>query len=138
MDNAQLKKILDQIPEETRIFSKYIVQLAESIDQVLRDRGWRKKDLARRAGMKESQLSRYLSGSANPNLKTIAKISMALERELLSFPEFAGEGEYSISNTVVTRNGLETDMGGNEKWFPPSTHKSIKTSSPTETSDESI
>ena len=119
MNDSELREILDTIPEEIRVFTKYIVQLSESISHALKELGWQKKDLAKRANMKESQLSRYLNGTANPNLKTVARISAALGRELIQFPEFERlrKGQTLSSSTSVRTDGtLEIPETTGHTW----------------------
>ena len=54
------------------------LNLAEMIISALRRRGWRQGDLARKASMKESFISRVLHSNANCTLDTVGKLIHAL------------------------------------------------------------
>jgi len=62
--------------------SELVLQIAE----MLRKRGWNQKELARRADLKESYISRVFSGEANVQLSTICKLEEAFGEDLLRFP----------------------------------------------------
>jgi transcriptional regulator with XRE-family HTH domain len=51
------------------------------------------KDLAKRLGKTETEVSRWLSGTHNLTLSTICKISAALEEEIVSVPHQVLEPE---------------------------------------------
>lgn len=57
--------------------------LADKIDGILREKNITQKQLAKRMGKTEAEVSRWLGGTHNFTLRTIAKISAALEVNLL-------------------------------------------------------
>ena len=58
--------------------------LADKIDMILREKNISKKLLAKKMGKTEAEVSRWLGGTHNFTLRTIAKISDALGVKLLS------------------------------------------------------
>lgn len=58
--------------------------LADKIDMILREKNISQKQLAKKMGKTEAEVSRWLGGTHNFTLRTIAKISDALGVKLLS------------------------------------------------------
>jgi transcriptional regulator with XRE-family HTH domain len=62
-----------------------VAQLSSALIEVNEKRGWRQVDVARRLGIDETQVSRWLSGrQPNMTLETVALLSAAMDHE----PEF--------------------------------------------------
>jgi transcriptional regulator with XRE-family HTH domain len=53
----------------------------ETIHALIKAKGLTQAEVARRAGIHESQLSRLLSDRGNPTLRTLARIAHALGKE---------------------------------------------------------
>lgn len=58
--------------------------LADKIDMILREKNISQKQLAKKMGKTEAEVSRWLGGTHNFTLRTIAKISDALGVTLLT------------------------------------------------------
>lgn len=58
--------------------------LADKIDMILREKNISKKQLAKKMGKTEAEVSRWLAGTHNFTIQTIAKISDALGVNLLT------------------------------------------------------
>ena len=58
--------------------------LADKIDMILREKNISQKQLAKKMGKTEAEVSRWLGGTHNFTLRTIAKISDALGVKLLT------------------------------------------------------
>ena len=58
--------------------------LADKIDMILREKNISQKQLAKKMGKTEAEVSRWLGGTHNFTLRTIAKISDALAVKLLT------------------------------------------------------
>lgn len=58
--------------------------LADKIDAILREKNISQKQLAKKMGKTEAEVSRWLGGTHNFTIRTIAKISDALGVKLLS------------------------------------------------------
>lgn len=58
--------------------------IADKIDMILREKNISQKQLAKKMGKTEAEVSRWLGGTHNFTLRTIAKISDALGVRLVS------------------------------------------------------
>lgn len=58
--------------------------IADKIDMILREKNISQKQLAKKMGKTEAEVSRWLGGTHNFTLRTIAKISNALGVKLLN------------------------------------------------------
>jgi transcriptional regulator with XRE-family HTH domain len=71
-------EILARTPEEVKQEVAKNVAIAARIIYILRTQGKTRRDLARLLGKSESEITRWLSGFHNLELKTIYKIEKAL------------------------------------------------------------
>ena len=66
------------------------------IGAILKAKGITQKQLAKKIGMKESQLSKILAGNANCTLKTITKIEHALDEDIIAVPIFRDDFDSDV------------------------------------------
>ena len=59
------------------------VQIANRIYEIMEDKGLSQKDLAHLLGKTETEVSRWLSGTHNMTMATLAKISSALGTDIV-------------------------------------------------------
>ena len=71
-DNPEIKKQVDMQ-----------VGVANRIYEILEERNMSQKDLARLLGKTENEVSRWLSGTHNITFATLAKITCALETDII-------------------------------------------------------
>lgn len=94
-------KILDKIRKYRAkyidIFVDYTFDLSSRIQFLLDCNSMDQKDLAKALGKNESEISKWLSGSHNFTLKTIAKIEEILGDKLL---EVVNEGRFNREEKV--------------------------------------
>ena len=90
--NKIMDEIRSSISPEMKLQMEMSVAIANRIYEILEARGMSQKDLAKKLGKTETEVSRWLSGTHNLTLATICKISAALEAEIV----------------MVTDNELET------------------------------
>ena len=76
-------EILARTPEATKQEVAKNVAIAVRIIHVLRVQGKTRRDLARQLGKSESEITRWLSGFHNLELKTIYKIEKALGEQII-------------------------------------------------------
>ena len=84
--NRIMDEIRGSISPETKLQMEMSVAIANRIYEILEAKGMTQKDLAKRLGKTETEVSRWLSGTHNLTLSTICKISAALEEELVTVP----------------------------------------------------
>lgn len=68
---------------EERLYHDWQYDLARRISQILAERGMTQRELAKRARLTEAQVSALMHCAANPTLAMLARISVALERDVL-------------------------------------------------------
>ncbi len=85
--------IRGSISPEMKLQMEMSVAIANRIYEILEAKGMTQKDLAKRLGKTETEVSRWLSGTHNLTLSTICKISAALEEEIVSVPHQVLEPE---------------------------------------------
>lgn len=82
---AQLfDECLATVPDDVKMELDMSFALADKIDVILREKNISQKQLAKKMGKTEAEVSRWLGGTHNFTLRTIAKISDALGVQLLS------------------------------------------------------
>ncbi len=81
--NMIMDEIRSNIPPEMKLQMEMSVAIANRIYEMLDARGMTQKDLARKLGKTETEVSRWLSGTHNMTLSTICKISAALEADVV-------------------------------------------------------
>jgi len=87
-DPNAFEAIRVSIPRARRIRHFLALDLAEHVTEILRQRGKKRRWLAQRLGKTDSELSKWLSGTHNLTLDSIAKLSDALEVDLLVSTRF--------------------------------------------------
>lgn len=86
--NKIMDEIRSSISPEMKMQMEMSVAIANRIYDILEARGMTQKDLAKRLGKTETEVSRWLSGTHNLTLATICKISTALEAEVVKVVDF--------------------------------------------------
>ena len=71
---------------ETRRSVRKMLDVADRIHAVLQQKGMSQKDLALALHKSESEISKWLSGTHNLELKTIIRIEEALGEDILTVP----------------------------------------------------
>ena len=81
--NRLMDEIRSTISPEMKMQMEMSVAIANRIYEILDAKGMTQKDLARRLGKTETEVSRWLSGTHNLTLATICKISTALGEDVV-------------------------------------------------------
>ena len=80
-------KLLDEIRQtmspEMKRQMELSVKISNRIYEILEEKGLSQKDFARLLGKTETEVSRWLSGTHNMTMATIAKISEALDTDIV-------------------------------------------------------
>ena len=82
--NKIMDEIRSTISPEMKLQMEMSVAIANRINEILEAKGMTQKELAKRLGKTETEVSRWLSGTHNLTLSTICKISAALGEEIVS------------------------------------------------------
>ena len=81
--NNLFRECVEQVPADVKLFVDLSFNVADRIDAALKERGMTQKQLAQAMGKTENEVSRWVGGTHNFTLKTIAKISSVLNVDLL-------------------------------------------------------
>ena len=84
-----LQEELSKITPLQRATYRLSDSIAERMDQIMKNKGISKKQLSELTQRRQSEVTKWLSGSHNFTCKTIALISMALGEELVSVTKVA-------------------------------------------------
>jgi len=85
---------LAKVPNDINIEVDLSFDIASRIDAILTQKGISQKKLACMLGKRESEISKWLKGSHNFTLRTIAKITNVLNEPIIQIPNLH-EDEYS-------------------------------------------
>ena len=77
------RQIVDETPAELKTQLRFSDSIAEKLDKLLKERGMSQRDLAKNTGKTEAEVSRWLGGTHNFTLRTLAKISTVLGEDLI-------------------------------------------------------
>ena len=114
MRSKIFQEILDETPEDVEIFVRLYADLVVRINQLLREKGISKKELAEKMDKKPSEISKWLSGEHNFTLRSLAKLSVELGEPLLEVPKkkaqtaFVDDGFMCRVHTFVSYTKLDT------------------------------
>ena len=73
-------------PEDIERFVDKGLDISQQILAVMKEKGWTQKDLARALGKSDPEISKWLSGTHNLTLRSIAKIEAALDADIIMTP----------------------------------------------------
>lgn len=82
-----LNEIEQQTPPESVRFIEQSLAMANYIETLLSNKGLKQKDLADKLGKSEAEISKWLSGTHNFTLRSIAKIEAVLNENIIEFPQ---------------------------------------------------
>lgn len=82
--DSEYKRLLEKVNPAIRKEVGYSFDIARRINDLLIKRHWSQADLARKLGKPKSLVSRWLSGTHNFTIQTIAEIETALGYPIIS------------------------------------------------------
>ena len=94
-----LEKRMKAVPEEIRASVDMSFAIVDRICDILEAKGWKQKDLAERMGKTEAEISRWMRGTHNFTLDTIAAIQTALGERIIDVAN--SNARQSISATPI-------------------------------------
>ncbi len=102
-------------PEDIERFVDKNLDICEQVYALLRERGWTQKELAKAMGKSESEISKWLSGTHNLTLRSIAKLEAALGADIILTPQKA-QKKFAERKRFQTVLPLEQSFPGG-KWL---------------------
>ncbi len=83
MRSKVAKQILEETPDEVRIFVRQYTDIVVRINQLMQAKGYTQKHLAERLNKKPSEINKWLKGNHNLTLKTLAKLEAELGEPII-------------------------------------------------------
>jgi transcriptional regulator with XRE-family HTH domain len=83
MRSKVAQRIQKETPEEERIFVRQYTDIVLRINQILTAKGYTQKSLAEKMNKKPSEINKWLKGSHNLTLRTLAKLEAELGEPLI-------------------------------------------------------
>lgn len=77
------RQIIDETPEDLKKQLGFSDAIAIKLDGMLKQRGMSQRDLAKNTGKTEAEVSRWLDGTHNFTIRTLAKISIVLGEDII-------------------------------------------------------
>lgn len=81
--NNRLENRRRKISKDVDVFVNQSFDIVDRIHEILAKQGKEQKDLARELGKKESEISKWMSGTHNFTIKTLAKIESVLDEPII-------------------------------------------------------
>ncbi len=81
-----VERLRKKIKPENRIFIQKNLAISEQLQSILEQKGWTQKDLARKMGKHESEISKWMTGLHNLTVQSISLMEASLESEIIITP----------------------------------------------------
>lgn len=107
MKKDAFDRIAARTPKDSKIFVSKSLDVADRIDAIMKKQGKNQKDLAKLLNKTPSEISKWLSGTHNFTLKSIAKIEAALDSSILEVTKNKQEEKtvrYALTVTIPIPN----------------------------------
>lgn len=102
--SAIIEKLLEESDSMEYSRLKNRMLLAAKIDDALKSKGWKKKELAEALGKEPSVITRWLSGTHNFTSDTLTDIGIILEINLFNLEETSGEIVIRFQPLILEQN----------------------------------
>ena len=86
MRSKVAKRIIDNTPEDVKIFVRLYADIIVRVNQLLKEKGYTQKQLAEKLDKTPSEIHKWLSNEHNFTLKSLAKLQAELGSPILSVP----------------------------------------------------
>jgi transcriptional regulator with XRE-family HTH domain len=116
MKNKRLEERRKKISKDVDIFVKQSFEIVDRIHEILAKQGKEQKDLAKALGKSESEVSKWMTGTHNFTINTLAKIQAALGETIL---QVAKEKAAAVNVYVVTSAGYAFTPSGEASKVSP-------------------
>lgn len=106
----KLYKRLSSIPAFIKNYNRISMDIAAALDDLLKDKGWKQKELAKILGKNESEISKWLNGKHNFTIKSIAKLEEVFNTQIV-FTKFDNlQNEHAVSNYSAIINSSTSSI----------------------------
>jgi len=132
--STKFDKILNEIPPETSLMVSKSFDISERILNILDERGMTQKDFAQLLGKRDSEICKWMKGTHNFTLETIAKIEVVLGETILQVPKAKPQPIFDTTphqmyfNLVIEKGGSATNaeaLGNHTEVYNKKYHKEV-------------
>ena len=104
--NAIMDSVRQATPPEVNKQVDLCVEICNRIYEIMEERGMKQRDLAKALGKTETEVSRWLSGTHNMTIATIAKIATILDDNIITTtkPHFRYSYPVEPDNSIVAEH----------------------------------
>lgn len=95
------ERLRAKITPANRQFVRKNLAISEQISAILKEKGWSQKELAKRLGKTESEISKLCSGLHNLTLSSITKLEAELGTDIITTPKEACEKFRSVEYVTL-------------------------------------
>lgn len=83
MASKDFNDIYEKVSPESKVFTSMSFDIIDQINFILNKKGISKKELAKKLGKPKTEVNKWLSPGYNLTLRTLAKITVALEETII-------------------------------------------------------
>lgn len=122
MRSKTVDRLLKSTPKDVEVFVDLYADLVVRINQLLREKGITKKELAAKLEKSPSEISKWLNGEHNFTLRSLAKLSAELGEQLLEVPKRKTQATFikgyghSVYTFVVYKNSGTKNESKTIQW----------------------
>jgi transcriptional regulator with XRE-family HTH domain len=122
MKSRIASKIIAETPKHIEIFTEKYSDIVVRIHQLIKDQGLTQKILADKLEKKPSEISKWLSGSHNLTLRSIAKLEAELGEDIIHIPRRVPFFTTHQKTSLVTmyKNDTKREEEMPSEWTTPS------------------
>jgi len=104
-------------PADIERFVDKNLDISQQVFAILETKGWNQKDLARKLGKSDAEISKWLSGNHNLTLRSIAKMEAALGTDLILTPQKAEKKYHHIEYVTLKLHASKNQIIPQETDF---------------------
>lgn len=105
-----MEMIRQQTPPEVNKQVDLCVAIANRVYDLLKSRGMSQRDFARALGKTETEVSRWLSGTHNLTIATIAKMATVLDDDIIATTSTVRHKTYKQLDTTIAPTMVAEDV----------------------------
>lgn len=114
MASKYFNEMLQKASPESKVFTNMSFDIIDRVQHILECKGSNQRELARKLGKSESEISKWLSVGHNMTLKTLAKITVALDETVIETPtKWSSNSNGDENAKVIPFRSLRDSKPGN-------------------------
>ena len=103
-DEDLYREAMDNVPPDSLEFADLSFAIIDRVHGIMEHEGMTQKDLAKRLGKQESEVSRWLGGMHNLTLRNLARLNVALGAKVIIVPPVDAQPVFIYSGTCKAKS----------------------------------